>query len=176
MTETLHIEIVRRAELSPHRYQEVLALCERAYHEDLSHLMATFDDPTHVLGYLDGELVSHALWIARTLTYQGMPLRCAYVEAVATEPRYQGRGYASHVLRTLAAAIASFDVGALSPSDPAYYTRLGWEQWQGPLAVATGEGVTPTPDEEVMILRLPNTPPLDLHEGLIAPWRVGEIW
>ncbi len=176
MTEALHIEIVPRAELPPHRYQEILALCQRAYGEDLGHLLAAFDDPIHVLGYLGEELVSHALWVERTLVYQGRPLRCAYVEAVATEPRYQGRGYASRVLRALATAIASFDVGGLSPSDPAFYTRLGWELWQGPLAVATDAGVTPTPDEGVMILRLPNTPPLDLHATLIAPWRVGEIW
>jgi len=76
----------------------------------------------------------------------------------------------------LAGAITAYDIGALSPSDPAFYARLGWELWRGPLAVATDAGITPTPDEEVMILRLPKTPPLDLHGTLVAPWRPGDVW
>jgi aminoglycoside 2'-N-acetyltransferase I len=156
--------------------RDIIALCSRAYNSDFSDLLDAFEDTTHVLAYIDRQLVSHALWIPRTLTYQGTPLRSAYVEAVATDPPLQGRGYASHVLRALTAAITSFDLGALSPSDPAFYTRLGWELWRGPLGVATEDGVTPTPDGSVMIFRLPNTPPLDLHESLIAPWRTGDIW
>ena len=76
----------------------------------------------------------------------------------------------------LAGAITAYDIAALSPSDPAFYARLGWELWRGPLAVATDAGITPTPDEEVMILRLPKTPPLDLHGTLVAPWRPGDVW
>jgi aminoglycoside 2'-N-acetyltransferase I len=176
MTEAPHIAILPRTHLSLHQEQDIIALCSRAYGQDFSDLLTSFEDTTHVLAYLDRQLVSHALWIARTLTYQGTALHSAYVEAVATEPHYQGRGYASHVLRALAAAITSFDIGALSPSDPAFYARLGWEQWRGPLAVATDAGITPTPDSSVMIFWLPNRPPLDLYGTLIAPWREGDIW
>jgi len=176
MAEALRIEIVPSASLTQSLHQEIVALCTRTYEEEFSKILALFDDPTHVVAYLDGELVSHALWIPRTLTYNGAPLRSAYVEAVATEPRYQGRGYASAVLRALAAAITDYDIAALSPSDPAFYTRLGWESWRGPLAVATADGITPTPGEDVMILRLPKTPPLDPHGTLVAPWRPGDVW
>jgi len=172
----VHIEILPHTSIPLTQYQDIVALCSRAYDEDFHDILTLFADATHVVTYLHRDLVSHALWIPRTLTYNGMPLRSAYVEAVATEPRYQGRGYASKVLRAVAAAITSYDIGALSPSDPAFYTRLGWEQWCGRLAVSTDDGVTPTPDDVVMILRLPNTPPLDLHGTLIAPWRAGEIW
>jgi aminoglycoside 2'-N-acetyltransferase I len=176
MTESLHIEITPRASLTQTLHGDIIALCTRAYEEEFGDILALFDDPTHVVAYLGGELVSHALWIPRTLTYNGAPLLCAYVEAVATEPRHQGRGYASAVLRALAAAITAYDIGALSPSDPAFYARLGWESWRGPLAAATDAGITPTPGEDVMILRLPKTPPLDLKGTLVAPWRTGDIW
>jgi aminoglycoside 2'-N-acetyltransferase I len=176
MTESPQIAILPRTHLSLQQEQDIIALCSRAYEQDFSDLLDSFEGATHVLAYHDRQLVSHALWIPRTLIYQGTPLHSAYVEAVATEPRYQGRGYASHVLRALAAAITGFDIGALSPSDPAFYTRIGWEQWRGPLAVATESGIMPTPDGSVMIFRLPNTPALDLHATLIAPWREGDIW
>lgn len=176
MTETLRITIIPGASLPSAVRQEIIALCTRAYEEDFADLLATFPAATHVLGYLGDELVSHALWISRPLTYNDTPLLSAYVEAVATEPRYQGRGYASSVLRALAGAIIAYDLGALSPSDPAFYARLGWEEWRGPLAVITDGGVIPTPGEDVMILRLPKTPPLDVHGALAAPWRPGDIW
>lgn len=176
MTDTLQITIVPNTALSPALHQDIVALCTRAYEEDFAGIMRLFTDATHVLGYLGDELVSHALWIERTLTCNGTPLHSAYVEAVATEPRHQGRGYASGVLRALETAISAYDLGALSPSEPAFYARLGWEEWHGGLAVLTAEGVIPTPDEDVMILRLPKTPPLDLHGTLVAPWREGDIW
>jgi GNAT superfamily N-acetyltransferase len=176
MNDALRIDVVPHATLDPGRYAEVVALCERAYEEPFAGIMAAFPDATHVLASTAEELVSHALWVPRTLVADGRALRSAYVEAVATEPRHQGRGYASRVLRAVAAAITGYDVGALSPSDAAFYARLGWEAWRGPLAVATDAGMVPTPDEEVMILRLPATPPLDTGGTLVAPWRVGDVW
>jgi GNAT superfamily N-acetyltransferase len=176
VTEPLDIHVISSTSLSLPQYHAIVALCSRAYAEDFTDLLPTFEHATHVVAYHHRQLVSHALWIPRMLSYNGMPLASAYVEAVATEPHYQGRGYASRVLCTLAAAITSYAMGALSPSDPAFYARFGWEQWRGPLAVATEQGIIPTPGESVMILRLPTTPPLDLHGTLIAPWRVGEIW
>ena len=117
MTEPLRIAVVPDTSLSPELYQEIVALCTHACGEDFAGILSLFAGATHVLGYLGDELVSHALWIPRTLTYNGMPLRCAYVEAVATEPRHQGHGYASAVLRALAAEISDYDLGALSPAD-----------------------------------------------------------
>lgn len=82
-------------------------------------------------------------------------LRTAFVEAVATAPEHQGKGFASAVLRELATHITSYDLGALSPSEAAFYERLGWELWRGPLGIRTEHGLKPTPGEEAMILRLP---------------------
>jgi aminoglycoside 2'-N-acetyltransferase I len=176
MTNALRIAIVAREDLPPRQHAEIAALCSRAYGEDFSSILPLFDHPTHILAYINGNLVSHALWITRPLDYNGTRLQSAYLEAVATEPTQQGRGYASTLLRRVASAIVSYDIGALSPSDPAFYTRLGWEVWRGPLYVATKAGNYRTPDETVMILRLPRTPPIDLQGTLAAPWREGDIW
>ncbi len=45
---------------------------------------------THVLGYADGRLVAHALWLDRPLRVNWGPwLNTAYVEGVATHEDYR---------------------------------------------------------------------------------------
>lgn len=169
---------MRSDSLSDADRRAIISLCNRAFEEDLEPLFNTFVDATHVLGYWDGSLVSHALWITRSLQVGAGPLlRTAYVEAVATEPAYRHRGLATAIMKRLADEIQDFDLAALSPFSPAYYERLGWELWRGPLFVRTENGLSPFPgDEEVMILRLPGTPDLDLGAPLSAEWREGELW
>lgn len=176
MSSDLTIRIIDGAELAPATRADILRLCTAAYGLDFAPYLI-YPAPVHVLGYLGETLVSHAMWVTRWLQPgAASPLRTAYVEAVATDPAHQGRGYASAVMRRLAAAVGDFELGALSPSDAAYYARLGWELWRGPLAIRTAAGEQETPDEEVMILRLPATPPLDLAGRLSAEWRAGELW
>jgi len=145
---------------------------------DFEPILNTFEDATHVMGYSQGKLVSHALWVTRWLQCPDAPaLRTAYVEAVATHTTARRMGFATAVMRSLATSIHDFDLGALSPSETSLYLRLGWEFWRGPLAIRTPNALLPTPEEEkVMILRLPNTPPLDLDLPLSADWREGELW
>jgi aminoglycoside 2'-N-acetyltransferase I len=177
MTDTPRIQIIAQKDLNQSQRDQIIELCSCAYQEDFSAIVQLpADQPVHILAYATDMLVSHALWFTRILSYNGVPLRSAYVEAVATQPAFQGRGYASTLLRHLAGAITSYDIGALSPSDPAFYTRLGWETWRGSLFVATESIRVATPEDRVMILRLPQTPPLDLTGSLCAPWREGEIW
>jgi len=174
------IALLPGSTLSPAQRTELIGLCTRAYEEDFAPYFQHFGEATHVVATVAGRAVSHALWVARRLDYAGQPLRTAYVEAVATEPAEQGRGYATAVLRALAAALAAqdadYELAALAPSDPAFYARLGWDSWRGPLYARRGAVRQPTPDEEVMILRLPRTPPLDLTAPLTAPWRTGDVW
>ncbi len=104
-------------------------------------------------------------------------MRTAYIEATATEKMYRTRGYAATVMNRVAEVIQDFELGVLSPFSVAYYERLGWELWHGPLFIRTGEGLMRTPrDGDVMILRLPHTPFLDLYAPLSAEWREGELW
>ena len=173
----LQIELVPGAALTPAMAGSIVALCTEAYEEPMDSVLTDFEGATHVLASLDGELASHAMWVPRRLRCGDSVWNTAYVEAVATRPAHQGKGYASAVLHELASQITDFDIGVLSPSDPAFYARLGWETWRGPLAIASDDGsLTPTPGEMVMILRLPRSPALDLEATLVAEWRPGEVW
>ena len=177
MSEPLTLTLRPGHELTAGERAAILALCARAYQEDLAPIFATFTDPIHVLGTLGDTLVSHALWVTRWLQCAPHPpLRTAYVEAVATEPTLQGRGYAGALMRFLAEQIVDYELGALGPAQLGLYTRLGWELWQGPLFTRTTQGLEPAPGERVMVLRLPNTPPLDLTAPISAEWRPGELW
>jgi aminoglycoside 2'-N-acetyltransferase I len=174
----LSIEVIASEGMSDSTLREICDLCTEAYEEDFSAYLEFLGSGGHVVGRLRGDIVSHAMWVTRVLeTNRHSPLRTAYVEAVATKPSHQRRGFASEILRRLAAEIRDFDLGALAPSDPPFYARLGWESWRGPLFIRTEAGLKSTPDETVMILRLPRTPAdLDLSSSLSAEWRPGELW
>lgn len=104
-------------------------------------------------------------------------LRTAYIEAVATEVNYRNRGFATSIMKHLVGEIQDYELAALSPFNIEFYRRLGWELWQGPLSIRTNDNFLASPeDEEVMIFRLPKTPPLDLNAPLSAEWRDGELW
>lgn len=177
MADELIFTQIDARDLTPAGRAEIIGLCTLAYAEDFSDFFEVLPNSTHLLARLEGELVSHAAWVTRWLQPEGGPmLTTAFVEAVATAPAHRHKGFASAVLREVASRITEYDLGALSPSDAAFYERLGWELWRGPLGIRTDRGVQPTPGEEAMILRLERTPPLDLDRGLTAEWRVADLW
>ena len=80
-------------------------------------------------------------------------------------------------MKRVADEIQDFDLSALSPFSVAYYERLGWQLWRGPLFLRTDSGLIRTPrDGDVMILRLPRTPNLDVNAPLSVERREGELW
>lgn len=155
-----------------------IALCSEVFELDYSFYMNLCPDRFHVLGYVDGRLASHALWLDRPLRVGHGPwLNSAYVEGVATHASYRQRGYGAAVMRRLQAEINGYDLGALSPAVPEWYARLGWERWQGALWIEHDGSLEATPDDEmVLIYRTPRTPQLDLAAPLTAPWRPFELW
>ncbi len=157
---------------------EVLALCRRAYEEEISGYLRDIGPGRHVLLHRDGRLVSHAMFVVRRLYVGGdLELDAAYVELVATEPAEQNQGYGSAVMQRLIEEVDAFDLAALSAAEPTFYEQLGWEFWRGPLFVRTAAGPEASPDESVMVYRLPRTPTsLDLSEPLSIDWRPGEVW
>ena len=180
MDEILKLEVLHDDQLTSEQQAEIHALCNRAYavhNVDLEALFRTFTDVTHVIGWWGSAIVSHAMWVTRWLQPSNQPpLRTAYVEMVATEPQLQGRGFAAAVMRRLASAIHDFELGGLCPAEPMLYAKLGWVFWQGPLFIRTKDGLLSTPEVEIMILPLSNTPPLDLTIPMSAEWREGELW
>ncbi|MCU0521158.1 MAG: GNAT family N-acetyltransferase [Anaerolineae bacterium] len=178
MVNGLQLTVLSCDELSRDQRLAIMDLVNRAYEEDLTALFHTFAEATHVLGTVGETLVSHALWVTRWLQVDGLSmLRTAYVELVATDAAWRRRGYATAVMRRVAQEVQGYDIAALSPFSVAYYARLGWERWQGPLLIRKDGKLLPTDaDEDVMILRLPQTPPLDLRASLSVEWREGEVW
>jgi len=174
----MQIEVIESSAMSGKTRDDVQALCCEAYEEDLAETFADVGPGTHFLLRVNDILVSHAMLVTRTLQPQGeRALRTAYVELVATRPGYQRRGFATDLLEELVPHIESFDIGALSPFDVAFYERIGWELWYGPLSVRTASGDIPTPDESVMIRRVPRTPAtLRRDVPLSVEWRPGEVW
>ena len=187
----LTLQVISASDLAPELRASILALCHRAYGEDLAHLFDAYTADAHVVARRGDTPVSHAMTVTRWLQAGNGPLlRTAYVELVATAPEFQGRGLATAVMERLGRAIAAdgYALGGLCPADTRLYGRLGWEYWQGPLFIRPPvppepeqepppSALIPTPEERVMILRLPHTPPLDLTLPLSAEWRDGgELW
>ena len=178
----IQLDVAGASALSRDARHEIITLCEAAYREGFSHLFEQLPGSVHVLARDgDGTLLSHAEFVPRWLQASGHePMRTAYVEAVATAPGHQRKGLATAVLQRLGEVVAadpSWELAALSPSDAAFYERLGWELWRGPLAIRHDGRLEPSPDDEqVMIQRLPRTPPLDTTALLTAEWREGELW
>lgn len=174
----MQIEIIETAALDNIRRDEILTLRRDAYQEDLAGYLAKIGPGVHLLGCVENQLVSHAMFVERWLQRaNGQLLRTAYVELVATRPEAQRRGHAGALMRRLAQEIAAFDIGGLSPTDERIYDRLGWETWRGALLVRCGTNAVVSGDEGLMILRLPRTPAdLSLDEPISIEWRSGEIW
>jgi len=159
----------------------IIHVCVEAHQEeDFKNLFSYISSGGwHFLAYHDDRLVSHAVVTTRWLQPEGQPLlKTAYVDAVATLPAYQGLGYGSAVMRQLASEIDNeYVIAGLETERETFYERLGWEVWRGPLAGRSEAGLIPTPEQTgIMILRLSQTPVLDLDKGLSIECQPGRMW
>ncbi len=171
------LSVVPMEHFDPGLRAAIIALCTRAFAQDFGNLFGFVPDSRHLLAYHDGVLIGHACWETRQLQPEGrLPLRTGYVNAVAVKPALHGHCVGSVIIARVNAALQRYDLGGLSTPRVSYYTRLGWERWTGPTAARSTDGLVPTPDDTVMLLRTPTTPPLDTTTLLIADWRVGQPW
>lgn len=160
---------------------EIIEVCKAAFNDEefdeLFTIAATSVDPTHVMGRLGGVLVSHGMWSTRRLWLaDGTYLKTAFLDAVATDPKFQGRGFGSAVIRRLCEEIREFDVSCLTTSRVSFYTNLGWERWAGPLATDRNPSVELGSGEFALVWRTPNTPVLDTSSLLTIEGRSGSDW
>ena len=174
------LRTLRTRELDEATRAAVVRLCIDAHQEgDFENLFSYLPpDGLHVLAELGDELVGHAVVTTRWLQPLDRPLlRTAYVDAVSTAPAHQQQGIGSAVMTQLASAIGDYDVACLETDRVSFYERLGWEEWRGPLAGRSDDGLIPTPDQTgVMILRLPRTPELDSETLLTIEVQPARIW
>lgn len=187
MIDSLSIEARAAQGIAPAEREEIHRFCEDAYGEDLAHLFAAYHPDFHVLARLEGRLISHAMVVTRWLQAGTGPLlRTGYVEMMATARDWRGKGAGRAVMQFLTQALAreGYELGALCPAETRLYEFLGWEYWRGPLYVrearqagARSGGLTATPEERIMIMRLPASPVLDPNLPLSVEWRPGgELW
>lgn len=180
MTESITITSARTEDLNAVTRASIIQVCITAHQEeDFKHLFSYIpSDGRHFLAYRETELVSHAVVTTRWLQPEGQAmLRTAYVDAVATLPAYQGQGYGSALMRQLARDIGDYAIACLETERPSFYERLGWEVWRGPLAGRSEQGLIATPEQRgIMVFRLPQTPELNLDQGLTIECQAGRIW
>jgi aminoglycoside 2'-N-acetyltransferase I len=132
----------------------------------------------HAIGRVDGVIVAHAALVERTLYVDEVPMASGYVEAVATHPEHQGRGYGTAVMRALLPDIERIGFGALATGEHAFYERLGWQRWQGPTYVRGRRGFHRSADEDdaIMVLTVPGGAAPSLGAALACENRPGDAW
>lgn len=149
----------------------------------------TDDDWEHSLGGMHaiicqrGEVIGHAAVVQRRLYYRDTALRCGYVEGVAVREDHRGQGLGSSLMDAIEQVIrGGYHLGALGSSElgEPLYTGRGWLQWQGPTAVLSPTGMTPTPDDDGGVYVLPTDMPpsvtLDPTTSIACDWRDGDVW
>ena len=181
MIEPVAVRSFKTEELDADLRSAIVDLCVAAHQEeDFKNLFSYVPAAGwHFLAYQGEELVSHAMVTTRWLQPQGHPLlRTAYIDAVATLPTAQGRGYGSALMRHLAKTIESeYVIGCLETDRVEFYERLGWDVWRGSLAGRSEQGLIPTPEQKgIMVLRLSKTPDLNLDSTLTIECQDQRIW
>jgi aminoglycoside 2'-N-acetyltransferase I len=181
MTQSRTVTSAHTEDLAAATRESIIRVCVDAHQEeDFKNLFSYIPSGGwHFLAYHNDKLVSHALVTTRWLQPEGQPLiKTAYIDAVATLPAYQGLGYGSDLMRQLASEIdRDYEIACLETERETFYERLGWEAWRGPLAGRSEAGLIPTPNQTgIMILRLSQTPALDLDKGLTIECQAERIW
>jgi aminoglycoside 2'-N-acetyltransferase I len=178
MKMAITIDTRRTKDVNEAERSVIILLCTEAHQTDFGPLFTFLPpDGLHVLAYSEARLVGHAVVTTRWLQPDTLPLlKTAYVDAVSTDPAYQGRGIGSSVMRHLASVIQEYELACLETERVSFYTQVGWEEWRGPLAGRKGTELLPTLDQKgIMILRLARTPPLNLDGSLTVEYD-GRIW
>lgn len=181
MGESIFVTSFRTEDIDSSLRIHIIDLCVAAHQEeDFRNLFSYVPaGGWHFLAYHGDRLISHAMVTTRWLQPKGHPLlKTAYIDAVSTLPAYQGQGYGSAVMRRLAGDIDDdYVIACLETDREGFYARLGWESWRGLLAGRGDNRLVPTPEQRgIMILRLSQTPPIDLDSMLTIECQTGRIW
>lgn len=176
----MRVEAFATEDAAPALLDELHALCVRAFDgdfdpEDWEHGLGG----RHFVAYRDDRPVAHASVVGRILEADERPLRTGYVEAVATEPEFQGQGFGSLVMAEATWWIpGSYEFGALGTGAFAFYERLGWERWEGTTFVRDGDAVRRTEEDgdAMMVFRFGPSIAVDLEGTLLCETRSGDDW
>jgi predicted acetyltransferase len=180
----MQFKIIVVQDLNKQQRQQIAELCFTAFDEDPWSQYTFMQTAVHLLGILDDNIVSHALWTDRVFTINGsFNVKTAYIEYVTTDYKMRGKGFASQLLRHLVDTLTSleYELAALQPEDEAFYKKLGWISWWGDLYIKQDTSTYLTDDYEIMLYPL-STKLTDRlshrseENTICAEWREGEVW
>jgi aminoglycoside 2'-N-acetyltransferase I len=90
-----------------------------------------------ILGFQGGRLVAHAALVGRPMLVDGQMAEVGYVEAIAVDPEYRGRGIGLGLIAAVnQLATAHFELSMLSTDEHEFYARTGWMRFAGKSFVA----------------------------------------
>jgi aminoglycoside 2'-N-acetyltransferase I len=171
--------VVHTDDLDPSRLAAIRQMLDRAFDDFDDHDWDHSLGGLHVFVEIGELLVAHAAIVERPLEIDDRPFRTGYVEAVATDPSYQGRGFGSAVMHAVGEQIRRhFAIGALCTGLDGYYERFGWERWTGPTHVRHADGTEPSPDDDGLIFVLRHGPSaeVELTSPISCEARAGDDW
>ena len=180
----MQFKIIAAHDLNKQQQQQIAKLCFAAFDEDPWSQYTFMQNAVHIVGILEDNIVSHALWTDRIFTLKdGITVKTAYIEYVTTDGKMRGKGLASQLLRYLIDTLTTLDyeLAALQPEDEIFYKRLGWLSWWGNLYIKQDASTYLTDDYEIMLYPL-STKLKDLlllrldDDTICADWREGELW
>ena len=173
--------VVESEQLGPALRQDLWTLWDRSFDgtftaHDAEHAYGG----VHVLARSGRRVVGHASAVPRRILVEGQPWRTVgYVEAVATDPEWRGRGVGTQVVRRLQEEIAARWPAALLSTGSAtgFYERLGWERWRGTSFTRTATAVVADGEQDgLMVLRVDPSSVPDLGVGVTCEDRSGDAW
>jgi len=180
----MQFKIIAAQDLNTQQRQQIAELCFAAFDEDPWSQYTFMQNAVHIVGILDDNIVSHALWTDRVFTINGnFTVKTAYIEYVTTDYHMRGKGLASQLLRYLTDILTTLDyeLAALQPEDGAFYKKLDWIPWWGDLYIKQGASTYLTDDNQIMLFPLSANlkERLSQHSEvntICADWREGELW
>ncbi|AZC03415.1 MULTISPECIES: GNAT family N-acetyltransferase [Acinetobacter] len=180
----MQFKIIAAQDLDKNQRNQIAELCFAAFDEDPWSQYAFMQKAFHVVGILDDQIVSHALWTDRVFAINGSSnVKTAYVEYVTTDYTMRGKGVASQLLKYLVEALTDlkYELAALQPEDEAFYKKLGWTTWWGDLYIKQDTSTYLTDDYEIMLypLSISIKDLLSNHsqgDSISSEWREGEVW
>lgn len=188
MTATVHTaRLIHTSDLDDEILRHARRMVTAAFADRQTDQPTEFTDADweHALGGMHavivhrGALVAHGAVVQRRLLNGDIALRCGYIEAVAVQADWRGRGLGNAVMDALEQVIrGAYQVGALSASaaGATLYRRRGWLHWNGPTSVLAPTGRVRTPGDDGSVFVLPVSAELDPSTELACDWRNGDVW
>lgn len=127
------IEVAAGRQLSERDRSGLISLCTRAFADDFSNLFARRPNARHVVIRIDNRIVGHGCWEPLPVSISSVTSISAWISAVAVEPTLRRSGIGTGIMSAIESDCERMQLGLLSAAEPAFYVRLGWRRWMGPV-------------------------------------------